>query len=92
MATGWEFQLLHGVYRPLGLGRYRMVVGIYLGGSSLMVYWITGRRRGSGPDFERNWRYWVEISDLTCVYRPLGFGRYRRSVGIYLGWSVLMVY
>ena len=32
----WEFQLLDGAHRPLGFGRYRRVVGIYLGGSVAM--------------------------------------------------------
>ena len=30
--TVWGFQLFHWVYRPMGLGRYRRGVGVYLGG------------------------------------------------------------
>ena len=38
VANVWKFQLLHGTHRPMGFGRYRMGVGIYLGGSFPMGY------------------------------------------------------
>ena len=34
----WNFQLLHGGHRPLGFGRCRMGVGIYLGRATPMSY------------------------------------------------------
>ena len=37
-ANVWKFQLLRGAHRPLGFGRYRRGVGIYLGWSSPMSY------------------------------------------------------
>ena len=36
--TGWEFQLFHGVYRPMVSGRYRRGLGIYLAGLRQRVY------------------------------------------------------
>ena len=42
VANVWKLQLLHGAHRPLGFGRYRRGVGIYLGGSvpdGLLNYW-----------------------------------------------------
>ena len=48
-STVWKFQLFRGAYRPQGFWRYRIVVGIYLGGSSptgLLNYWAPAGKRG----------------------------------------------
>ena len=37
-ATGGEFQLFHGAYRPMGFGRYRGVRAFILAGLTRRVY------------------------------------------------------
>ena len=86
VANVWEFQLLHGAHRPLGLGRYRRDVGIYLGGSSPVNIELLGAGSKAAPFENENCvaNVW-EFQLLHGAHRTLGFGRYRRVVGIYSG-------
>ena len=84
-----ELQLVHGAHRPLGFGRYRGSVGIYSGCSFPM----TDAGDKAGPLENENFvsNVW-EFQLLHVTHRPLGFVRYRGSLGIYSGGSVPMSY
>ena len=87
----WEFQLFRGARRPLAFGRYRFFF-IWAGLPRWVIELLDAGEK-AGPFENENWvaNVW-ECQLLHGAHRPLGFGRYRRGVGLYLVGSVPISY
>ena len=92
-AKVWKFQLLRGAHRPLGFGCYRRGLAFIRAGLSQWGIELLDAGKITGPLEEENWvaNVW-KLQLLHGPHRPLGFGRYRRGEGIYLGGSAPMGY